>query len=86
MMTAEVWERLARAYATALAVDIVICAASSSPDDAPGWSPKLLAAHLEVSLHNVAYHVRLLAKRGVLVEAGTAQRHGAVEHYYRIAA
>jgi DNA-binding transcriptional ArsR family regulator len=46
-------------------------------------SPNELATELEVPLGNVSYHVRALARIGLIELATTAQRRGAVEHYYR---
>lgn len=47
-------------------------------------SPVELAELLNVPLGTVAYHVRTLRDLGVLKPAGSAQRRGATEHYYRL--
>jgi hypothetical protein len=46
-------------------------------------SPNELMDMLEQPLGNVAYHARVLEKCGVIEEIRTAQRRGAVEHYFR---
>jgi DNA-binding transcriptional ArsR family regulator len=46
-------------------------------------SPSDLADELGQPLANVSYHVRLLADLDCIELVGTAQRRGAVEHYYR---
>jgi DNA-binding transcriptional ArsR family regulator len=46
-------------------------------------SPNELMDVLEQPLGNVAYHARVLEKCGVIEEIRTAQRRGAVEHYFR---
>ncbi len=46
-------------------------------------SPNELMDVLEAPLGNVAYHTRVLEKCGCVEEVGTAQRRGAVEHYFR---
>ncbi len=46
-------------------------------------SPNELMAMLEQPLGNVAYHARVLEKCGCIEEIRTAQRRGAVEHYFR---
>jgi hypothetical protein len=38
-----------------------------------------------IALNNLAYHVRVLARAGVLHEVSTKQRRGALEHFYRLA-
>jgi DNA-binding PadR family transcriptional regulator len=43
-----------------------------------------LFAHREWTLGVVAYHVRALAKAGLIQLAGTIQRRGAVEHRYSL--
>lgn len=50
----------------------------------PRRSPSELAEILDAPLGNVSYHVRQLAKAGILAPAGEAPRRGAVEHYYRL--
>jgi DNA-binding transcriptional ArsR family regulator len=46
-------------------------------------SPSEIAEELEAPLGNVSYHVRFLARVGLIELAGTKPRRGAVEHYYR---
>jgi DNA-binding transcriptional ArsR family regulator len=46
-------------------------------------SPKELAAELGEPLGNVSYHTRVLAQLGCIELVSTAQRRGALEHYYR---
>jgi DNA-binding transcriptional ArsR family regulator len=45
-------------------------------------SPSGLAEQLGQPLGNVSYHVRQLAAAGVIRQAGTRPRRGAVEHFY----
>jgi DNA-binding transcriptional ArsR family regulator len=46
-------------------------------------SPSEIAEELEAPLGNVSYHVRFLARVGLIELSGTKPRRGAVEHYYR---
>lgn len=46
-------------------------------------SPNMLAAELDTGLSHVAYHTRALDRCGCLELVQTAQRRGAVEHYYK---
>lgn len=46
-------------------------------------SPSEIAFELEAPLGNVSYHVRFLARVGLIELASTQPRRGAVEHYYR---
>jgi DNA-binding transcriptional ArsR family regulator len=46
-------------------------------------SPSEIAEEIEAPLGNVSYHVRFLARVGLIELASTAPRRGAVEHYYR---
>jgi DNA-binding transcriptional ArsR family regulator len=55
----------------------------SSPE--PGWSPHSLCLPVGASLSNVSYHVRQLAKAGLIELVATKQRRGALEHYYTLA-
>lgn len=49
-------------------------------------TPKQIAAELELPLENVSYHVRTLAKFGLIkLERRRMGRRGAVEHLYRTA-
>lgn len=47
-------------------------------------SPRVLADALGHPLGDVSYHVRTLAGAGLLREAGTTPRRGAVEHFYAV--
>src|SRR4051812_16448449 len=46
-------------------------------------SPNQLARQVGERLENVAYHVRVLRDLGCIELIDTAQRRGAIEHYYR---
>ena len=46
-------------------------------------SPSEIADEIDAPLGNVSYHVRFLARMGLIELAGTEPRRGAVEHYYR---
>lgn len=46
-------------------------------------SPNEMAEMLDERLPNVSYHVRALADLGCIELVRTAQRRGAIEHYYR---
>jgi DNA-binding transcriptional ArsR family regulator len=46
-------------------------------------SPSVIAGELEAPLGNVSYHVRFLARVGLIELSSTEPRRGAVEHYYR---
>jgi DNA-binding transcriptional ArsR family regulator len=46
-------------------------------------SPSEIAGELGAPLGNVSYHVRFLARVGLIELTGTKPRRGAVEHYYR---
>jgi DNA-binding transcriptional ArsR family regulator len=46
-------------------------------------SPNEIAEEIEERLPNVSYHVRALLDLGCIELVDTAQRRGAVEHYYR---
>lgn len=46
-------------------------------------SPSEIAAELDAPLGNVSYHVRFLARMGLIELSSTEPRRGAVEHYYR---
>ena len=45
-------------------------------------SPRQLADELEAPVQNVSYHVRELAKLGLIKLVRTTQRRGAIEHHY----
>lgn len=46
-------------------------------------SPSEIAGEIDAPLGNVSYHVRFLARVGLIELATTKPRRGAVEHYYR---
>jgi DNA-binding transcriptional ArsR family regulator len=46
-------------------------------------SPSELSTELDVRLANLSYHMRVLARLGVIELVKTQPRRGAVEHYYR---
>jgi DNA-binding transcriptional ArsR family regulator len=46
-------------------------------------SPNEIAQELDEPLGNVSYHVRMLLDAGCIELVSTAQRRGAVEHFYR---
>lgn len=46
-------------------------------------SPSEIAEEIDAPLGNVSYHVRFLARLGLVELSGTRPRRGAVEHYYR---
>jgi DNA-binding transcriptional ArsR family regulator len=48
-------------------------------------SPSEIAAEIGAPLGNVSYHVRFLARVGLIELDSTKPRRGAVEHYYRAA-
>lgn len=51
--------------------------------DAGEASPKELAFELGEKLGNVSYHVRILARLGLIELVRETPRRGAVEHHYR---
>ena len=48
-----------------------------------GVSPTEIADDLGEKLPNVSYHIRILAKTGVLKLVKTEPRRGAIEHFYK---
>jgi DNA-binding transcriptional ArsR family regulator len=48
-------------------------------------SPNDLAVEIGAPLGNVSYHVRFLARLGLIELTGTRPRRGAIEHFYRAA-
>jgi Mn-dependent DtxR family transcriptional regulator len=46
-------------------------------------SPRQVSEELEAPLQNVSYHVRDLAKLGLIKLVRTTQRRGAIEHRYQ---
>jgi DNA-binding transcriptional ArsR family regulator len=69
--------RIAKALAHPMRVRIL------SQLDERTASPSELATELDASLGVVSYHVRTLARLGLLKLVHKKQRRGAVEHYYR---
>ncbi len=69
--------RLAKALAHPLRVAIMTALEDRTA------SPSELEAELPASLGTVSYHVRKLARLGLIELVGEARRRGAVEHYYR---
>jgi DNA-binding transcriptional ArsR family regulator len=49
-------------------------------------SPRQLSVELDAPLQNVSYHVRELAKLGLIKLVRTTQRRGAIEHHYKAVA
>jgi predicted transcriptional regulator len=49
-------------------------------------SPRQLSDELDAPLQNVSYHVRGLAKLGLIKLVRTTQRRGAIEHHYKAVA
>ena len=80
MPTALPWEHLARAEVHPLRISILEVLAI---DNGRAMSPKELSFELQERLGNTAYHVKELARLGLLELAATEPRRGAVEHYYR---
>jgi len=74
------WERIARTamHPTQLAVLRELARTEASPNH--------LAERLGEPLGNVSYHVRRLQSFGLIKLARTAQRRGAIEHFYVLAA
>jgi|tagenome__1003787_1003787.scaffolds.fasta_scaffold20333379_2 DNA-binding transcriptional ArsR family regulator len=77
------YEALAKAALHPLQVQILERAAKA-PEER--FSAVELADEFDVKLPNISYHVRVLGERGLLKKAGTKQRRGAIQHYYKLAA
>jgi DNA-binding transcriptional ArsR family regulator len=69
--------RLAKALAHPLRVRL-LAALNKGPA-----SPNQLAEQVEEPLQNVSYHIRVLNGLGCIELVRTAQRRGAIEHFYR---
>lgn len=54
-----------------------------SARERPG-SPTEASVELEVPLPEVAYHVRVLARAGLLADAGQEPTGGSIQHFYRL--
>jgi DNA-binding transcriptional ArsR family regulator len=76
------WEKLARTYVHPIALEIIEMYAGL--DDGEKLAPHEVAQQLGHPLGNVSYHVRKLLEAKLLKRAGTAQRRGAVVHFYRL--
>jgi DNA-binding transcriptional ArsR family regulator len=82
MTTSVNWEKVARAkvHPTQVAVLDLL-----QMDLGRVLSPNEMSFELRESLGNVSYHAKELEKAGLIALADTAQRRGALEHYYRLA-
>src|SRR5690349_14771742 len=80
------WEATARAVLNPIAVAVLELLAVVDRRPHPERSPKQLADALGEAdrLGLVAYHVRMLADRGLVELVRTEQRRGALAHYYRL--
>lgn len=72
------WERVARASLHPTRVGILDCFQGKP------LSPVMIAERIGEPLGNVSYHVRALAKDGLIEEVDRQPRRGAVEHYYQL--
>ena len=86
------YQRIAEAFVHPLKLRILALMAEPPPPRAvpegapePGWSPNSLHVAVGASLSNVSYHVRQLAKAGLIELVATRPRRGALEHYYTLA-
>lgn len=78
------WEAVARAamHPTSVCIlELLACVAGRSD---PARSPVDLAAVTGLPLGVVAYHVRMLAGRGLITLARTEPVRGALAHYYTL--
>lgn len=80
------WERIAKASMHPVAVQIlrILSGAELAAGD-PARTPSDLADAIGYPLGTVAYHVRMLRQRGLIVETRTVAVRGALAHYYRLA-
>jgi predicted transcriptional regulator len=76
------WERLARSECHPLRVSVLELL---TIDNGRAMSPNEMSFELQVPVTRLSYHVTELAAAGLLDPAGTEQRRGALEHYYRLA-
>lgn len=79
------WRAIATAGMHRISLDILEMLALAAGDDDPVRSPKDLAEALDVPLGVASYHVRMLRDRGLIDEARTEPRRGALQHFYRLA-
>jgi DNA-binding transcriptional ArsR family regulator len=80
-MTAINWEKVARATIHKTRVGVLDCLAI---DRGRAISPNELAFELQEPLGNVSYHVKELARDGLIRLVETIPRRGALEHYYAL--
>jgi DNA-binding MarR family transcriptional regulator len=76
------WERLARHYVHPTRLGVLDVLAL---DGGRVLSPNELRRELNEDISNVSYHVNELVGGSFLVLMATAQRRGAVEHFYALA-
>ena len=87
-MTASIdWEKVARSRLSDMAARVLEVAATRPVEGDPGWSAKSLSREIDRPLNLVAYHVRQLAEKGLLVKVGEreASRGAVFETFYRVA-
>jgi DNA-binding IclR family transcriptional regulator len=73
------------AYVSAPALRVIEQVARPAPDP-EGWSAKSLAVALDMPLSTVAYHLRMLRDRELIVQSGErrAARGALYETFYRL--
>jgi len=79
------WEQIARASAHPIQIAILELLAVVADRSDPARTPTDLAAVLDKPLGVVAYHVRMLAGRGLIHQVRTQPVRGALQHYYTLA-
>lgn len=73
------WEKVARAQLNPLRIAVL-----EQFYEARGPLSAVMIAHaIDQPVGRVAYHVRQVYKAGLIKPAGTRQRRGATEHFYR---
>jgi DNA-binding transcriptional ArsR family regulator len=78
------WRAIAAAGMHKISLDILELLALAAGDEDPARSPKDFADTLGVPLGVASYHVRMLPDRGLIYEARTEPRRGALQHWYRL--
>jgi DNA-binding transcriptional ArsR family regulator len=78
------WEAIARRVMHPTAVAILELLAAVADSDEPERTPRDLAGVVHKPLSLVAYHVRMLAGRGLIECVRTEPRRGALAHFYRL--
>ena len=73
------WRRVAKTALHPTQVEILDAMAARER-----LSPVQFCSNGDEPLSRIAYHFRALRKVGLLEPAGTKQRRGATEHYYRL--